>query len=44
MAAGHAAPTCTAGEALMRLTRGNARFVAGGVHFPTLQQEGPPVE
>ena len=39
MAAAHARPTCTADEALTRLKRGNARFVGGEVHFPTLQQE-----
>ena len=32
-------PICTADEALRRLKRGNARFVGGGAHFPSLQQE-----
>jgi carbonic anhydrase len=39
MAADRAKPTCTADEALTRLKRGNARFVGGEVHFPTLQRE-----
>jgi carbonic anhydrase len=40
MAAGHRAkPPCTAAQALTRLKRGNARFVRGQVHFPTVQKE-----
>jgi carbonic anhydrase len=39
MPADRAKPTYTADEALTRLKRGNARFVGGEVHFPTLQQE-----
>jgi len=32
-------PGCTAEEALARLTEGNARFVSGRGHFPSLQKE-----
>lgn len=34
-----AAPAYTAEEALARLKEGNARFVNGGTHFPTLQKD-----
>jgi len=33
------APACTADEALERLKAGNARFVSGRGHFPSLQKE-----
>jgi carbonic anhydrase len=33
------APACTAEEALERLKAGNARFVGGRGHFPSLQKE-----
>jgi len=32
-------PVCTADEALERLKAGNARFVSGHAHFPTVQKE-----
>ena len=32
-------PACTADEALARLREGNARFVGGQGHFPSLQKE-----
>jgi carbonic anhydrase len=32
-------PVCTADEALKRLKAGNARFVRGDAHFPTVQKE-----
>ena len=38
-ASDHAAPPCTAEEALERLKRGNARFLSGKSHFPRRQKE-----
>ena len=37
--AGHPPPAVTANEALARLKRGNARFLAGKSHFPRLQKQ-----
>jgi len=39
MAIDHAAPPCTADEALERLKSGNARFLSGKSHFPRRQKE-----